>query len=206
MKKLLFILLSYCLIFSSCKKTPTTPEMPEKHPPVINFFKAEPSQIKYGESSTLSWDVSNATTVEIDHGIGQVPLSGSTVVKPESDTTYTLTAKNIDGTSTKTCTIKVEAIANVIMIEGPIFEDGYSLFTYKGIVKNIGNKKAEWVKIYIYIRKSNGDLITFDYSYADDYELDPGETSPWDVLFWDPDKKIRNSMDKSKTTYEIKWE
>ena len=97
-------------------------------------------------------------------------------------------------------------IANVIMFEGPIYEDGNLIFTYKGVVKNVGNKLAEYVKIYIYIRKSDSSLITYDYMYADDPHLNPGETSPWSLIFWDDDKKIRNQMDKSKMTYEIKWD
>lgn len=41
----------------------------------------------------LSWDaVLNATTVNIDHGIGSVTTPGSTTVRPSTTTTYTLPA------------------------------------------------------------------------------------------------------------------
>ena len=53
-------------------------------------MKSNPSTITVGESSNLSWSVTNATTVTIDNGIGSVALTGTTVVSPTTDTTYTL--------------------------------------------------------------------------------------------------------------------
>lgn len=60
-----------------------------------------------GETATLSWSVSNATKVEIDQGIGVVEASGSRQVAPTSNTTYTLTATNNDGSVTKSAAIEV---------------------------------------------------------------------------------------------------
>ena len=96
--------------------------------------------------------------------------------------------------------------ANVIMLEGPLFEDGYTIFWYKGRVKNIGQATAEFAKIYIYCRKSDSTLIAQEWSYIDDTEIVPDETSAWDVLFSDDNHSIRDQMDKAKTTYEIKWD
>jgi hypothetical protein len=94
--------------------------------------------------------------------------------------------------------------ANVVMIEGPVFVDGYSLFEYQGRVKNAGDATAKLTDVYIYLRRSDNSLIEQDYAYVG--ELTPGETAPWNVLFWDEDHAKRNAMDKSKTTYEIKWD
>lgn len=99
-----------------------------------------------------------------------------------------------------------EKAANVIMFEGPIFEDGYTIFWYKGRVKNVGNANADFGKIYVYVRKSDNSLIAQEWSYIDDTDLAPQETSAWDVLFSDDNHAIRDAMDKSKTTYEIKWD
>jgi len=96
--------------------------------------------------------------------------------------------------------------ANVVMIEGPVFVDGYSIFEYQGRVKNNGDATAKFAKVYIYLRRSDNSLIEQDYSYIDDTDLAPGETAPWDVLFSDDDDAKRNAMDKSKTTYEIMWD
>jgi hypothetical protein len=65
--------------------------------PVINSFVSDPNSITPGASSMLSWNVSNATTVSIDRGIGSVGLTGSTSVSPGTTTTYTLTATNASG-------------------------------------------------------------------------------------------------------------
>jgi parallel beta-helix repeat protein len=77
--------------------------------PIINSFSASPLTITAGESSTLSWSVTDAaTTVTIDQGIGTVTApSGSTSVSPTSTTIYTLTATNSAGSSTATVTITV---------------------------------------------------------------------------------------------------
>jgi hypothetical protein len=54
-------------------------------------FSASPSSINPGDSSTLSWNVPNATGVTIS-GVGSFGPSGTAAVSPSSTTTYTLTA------------------------------------------------------------------------------------------------------------------
>jgi hypothetical protein len=75
--------------------------------PVISSFSASPVNINLGGSSTLSWDVSGCTTVNIDQGIGNVALSGTRVVSPTKTTTYTLTSINEVGISTATAQVVV---------------------------------------------------------------------------------------------------
>ena len=70
-------------------------------------FAASPDDIATGQTSTLVWDTTNATSVTIDHGLGSQPLSGSTSVSPASTRTYTLTAVGPGGTSTSTATLTV---------------------------------------------------------------------------------------------------
>jgi hypothetical protein len=96
--------------------------------------------------------------------------------------------------------------AKVVVIEGPLFEDGYSIFWYKGRVRNDGEITAKFSKIYFYIRDSGNSLIAQEWTYIDDTDLVPAETSAFDVLFSDDGHSIRDRMDKSKTTYEIKWD
>jgi hypothetical protein len=78
-------------------------------PPVINFFTATPATVTAGQtSSTLSWSVSNATSISIDNGLG--PQSGTTAaVSPAATTTYTLTATNAAGSVTAQATVTVTA-------------------------------------------------------------------------------------------------
>jgi YD repeat-containing protein len=60
-----------------------------------------------GQMATLSWIASNADTVNIDNGIGEVSPYGSIYVSPTKTTTYTITATNPAGSTTDTVTLKV---------------------------------------------------------------------------------------------------
>lgn len=73
----------------------------------ITSFTATPAIITQGQSTTLAWTLSGATSASIDQGVGAV--SGSNVtVSPTSDTTYTLTASNAAGsTTTDKVTVRV---------------------------------------------------------------------------------------------------
>jgi subtilase family serine protease len=82
---------------------------PPVTPPVISSFSAAPTSIAAGSTSTLTWNVSNATAVTISHGVGSVALSGSSVVSPAASTTYTLTAANMGYFSQATTTVTVTA-------------------------------------------------------------------------------------------------
>ncbi len=79
-------------------------------PPTLQivFFTANPPQINQGQSSTLSWQVLNATTVTVSAVSGNQPGTGTAQVSPQQTTTYTLTASN--GTQTQTATAVVVVI------------------------------------------------------------------------------------------------
>lgn len=122
------------LVMLSCMSTPesapetkpaaTTPAAPvvEEKPvvnvpitskqdqPVIQQFTIDPAIITAGGSATLTWNVTNATSVMIDHGVGSVPVSGTRKVNPTTSTIYKLTASNASGASAvKTVSIIVNA-------------------------------------------------------------------------------------------------
>ena len=75
--------------------------------PNIHSFNTSRSQIKAGQSSTLTWWVSNADEVRIEPGIGTVSSLGSKTVAPSTTTTYTIIAKNEAGESRETRRIEV---------------------------------------------------------------------------------------------------
>jgi hypothetical protein len=75
--------------------------------PVILSFTAAPSPIILGQPSTLAWNVSNATSVSIDNGVGSVATTGHRSVTPVITTTYTLAATGAGGSSTATATVTV---------------------------------------------------------------------------------------------------
>jgi hypothetical protein len=63
-----------------------------------------------GQPLTLSWNVKNASSVNIQPGIGPIAAGGSRLVSPASDTTYTLTALNSGGPSQKSVSVTVKPV------------------------------------------------------------------------------------------------
>ena len=68
-------------------------------------FSVAPTSIASGQTATLSWSTTNATTVTINQGVGTVAASGTRSVSPTATTTYTLTATNSAGSVTATATV-----------------------------------------------------------------------------------------------------
>jgi hypothetical protein len=77
--------------------------------PAIVSFVATPAIVSSGQSSTLSWTVTGATSLSIDGGVGTVGASGTRAVSPSASTTYTLTASNPAGSATGTARVTVNA-------------------------------------------------------------------------------------------------
>jgi len=98
---LFFAMIVLVLVAGCSGPAPTTP--------IINSFLANPTSITVGESSNLSWSVTDATTVVIDQSIGSVASTGTTAVSPVTSTTYTLTATNVAGSVTASVTVTVGA-------------------------------------------------------------------------------------------------
>jgi hypothetical protein len=108
LKKLVFLslsLLSLLILIPGCFTFQTTPSAAA--PPVIGVFSNNPATISSGGTSTLVWNVTGATSVSIDQGIGVVGASGTKVVSPATSTTYTMTATNSAGTITRSAVVTV---------------------------------------------------------------------------------------------------
>jgi peptidoglycan-associated lipoprotein len=115
------LMLALVMFVVGCgKKVPPPPPAPPPTPgdgrgassssvdkPVINSFTAEPSTIERGQASTLSWSISNATDMSIDHGVGAVQSRAQRQVFPSATTTYALTANGPSGSDTRTVTVEV---------------------------------------------------------------------------------------------------
>ena len=73
----------------------------------------KPDTIVQGQSSTLTWQVTNAATFSISPAVasGTLPMSGSASVSPSQTTTYTATAADSAGRSTST-TVTVTVVAS----------------------------------------------------------------------------------------------
>lgn len=85
---------TYTLTASGPAGTVTKSTVLTVNAPIVAVFNVDPNIIAVGSLATLHWDVSGATSVSIDQGIGDVPPVGSKAVYPYYTTTYTLTASS----------------------------------------------------------------------------------------------------------------
>jgi uncharacterized protein (TIGR03437 family) len=133
--------------------------------PTISSFSASPSTITAGQSSTLSWSVSNATSISIDNGIGTVTGSSRTV-NPATTTTYVLTASNAGGTRTASATVNV---ASACTVSGGVANDTMFV-SNNGTLSNAG---SSWYQSF-----SLGAATTFDFRVASDYKVQASIFAP----------------------------
>jgi hypothetical protein len=63
--------------------------------------------IPLGETATLQWQVTGATSISITPGPGTVDASGTRVVTPDQTTVYVLAARNSAGVVTHTALVTV---------------------------------------------------------------------------------------------------
>lgn len=94
--------------------------------PVIAFFTANPSSIRAGECTTLSWGkVDYAFEVTVDNNIGGVATPGSKEICPGATTTFVMAAVGPGGTTEGRLTVTVSPgqLANLpdIIIESILF-------------------------------------------------------------------------------------
>lgn len=78
----------------------------------INNFNASPELIGPGDPTVLSWNVSGASNISIEPGIGVVGANGSLSVSPPQTTTYKLIAadKGQEEVALRTVTVKEESV------------------------------------------------------------------------------------------------
>ncbi|MEW8155028.1 MAG: toll/interleukin-1 receptor domain-containing protein [Candidatus Thiodiazotropha endolucinida] len=69
--------------------------------PSIVELQADPNRIEQGSTTTLKWVTKNAKKVRIQPNIGTVAVSGSKVIRPRENTTYTLVATGPDNRHAK---------------------------------------------------------------------------------------------------------
>ncbi|MDF1712746.1 MAG: lamin tail domain-containing protein, partial [Akkermansiaceae bacterium] len=118
--------------------------------PTINSFTANGSDFNSGGSVTLSWDVSDADSVEITPGIGSVNATGSTSFTASFTEIYKLTATNAEGPTTATVQITVDGLAlapriSEFVASNSSFDDG-------------DGNSSDWIEIH------NRNTTPFDIS------------------------------------------
>ncbi len=114
----LFYGIGLALVLAACTGEPSG------DPPVINSFTASDRLLSPGDTSTLTWDVENATELEItaDTGqhVGDVTGESSRDVSHTETTTHTLRATNAFGSDTETVTVNVITVSSAFPADIPV--------------------------------------------------------------------------------------
>ncbi len=110
----LFTALAAVVLTAGCGPKKVTPPPPPPPPPPVAArptvtLQASPDTINKGESSTLSWNSTDATQLSIAPEVGAVTAQGSTKVTPSDSTTYTITASGPGGSASATASVSVNA-------------------------------------------------------------------------------------------------
>jgi uncharacterized repeat protein (TIGR01451 family) len=84
--------------------------------PQCDSFSANPTSIVTNNSTTLTWETSNATRVAINNGIGNVSADGSKSVTPLVTTTYVLSVFDQSEQLKDTCEVTVTVSDNPVPI------------------------------------------------------------------------------------------
>lgn len=96
------------------------PATPKPQPQPTITANAVPNDIEQGKSATIHWSTQNASQVVFEGS--PFEANGHIDVTPNTDTTYTLTAKGLGGEKTEHVTVKVHAKA-VTITEKPTTVD-----------------------------------------------------------------------------------
>jgi peptidoglycan-associated lipoprotein len=168
----LVLCLGLLLVSSSCKKrtpssarppAPPAPHLADRPPttksaPTIEL-KASPSTIERGDQTTLSWASTNANSVLIDGGIGNVAETGTLVLSPRESTTYTAIAKGSDSDTRASTRVTVVDRSDRSVVSGDLeglqraIEEGkvrpvffqYDLAELSAEGKSILTENARWI-------------------------------------------------------------
>ena len=106
---MLVILMAVVMVLAGCnKKVKPAPPPPAPPPPPAAptaTLSADPNTIEKGQSTTLTWQTTNATDVTL--GPNKVDGNGSATFSPTDSTTFRLVAKGPGGTQEATARVTV---------------------------------------------------------------------------------------------------
>ena len=146
--------------------------------PVINSFLAEPEDITAGDTSSLSWSVSNASSITMTPGVFRQtdPIvitentSDNATVSPSVTTSYTLTAINDTGSVDETITITVWP-QEILDWSGTWDTNWGTMYLTQSLGKIAGTYDYDDGKIEGYISKNlSGNMMVGTWSEYPSYE------------------------------------
>ena len=132
-------------------------------PPAVSL-SASPTSIERGQSATLRWSSTNATSASITPGIGTVPTSGSRRVSPTGTTTYRITVRGADGqTASASATVTVtEPPASLAPADQNAFND---VFVGKRVSTGVPNYYIDFTSPGRFKETEGSDEYTGGYAY-----------------------------------------
>ena len=186
------------------------------NPPIIEYFIANPTSIKLGDKSELSWSVTNADTRIITQNFDPAGLDvdpiGTYLVGPTVTTIFTLTATNDAGQTTSSCEVEILPRAMIelswVVIHAIYYEANLFEVVYEFDMQESGGVGGQINELAIKI-SDNGNVI-LDYLPVASFE--PSSTfshSDRRTMYWQP-KLIKvwvNGVDDNgyKFSYTIDW-
>jgi sugar lactone lactonase YvrE len=117
--------------------------------PSIRSFTVSPATIDLGQDITLAWDVTGATSVSIDNGVGVV--TGTTItLKPTKDSTYTLTASCAAGSAMASAGVIVRLPSPPVFTSHPtsITVNEGTVVTFSAAAEGNPAPTMSWVRAY----------------------------------------------------------
>ena len=93
----LFGLVAFALMANGRKPVAAAQLAPPVSPTVA--LSASPASAQAGQTVTLTWSSTNATSITLEPSVGRVAAQGSTTIKPSQSTTYTVTATGPGGSA-----------------------------------------------------------------------------------------------------------
>jgi len=136
-----------------CPKGAMAPPPP---PAPTASLSADPASVKQNKCATLTWSTTNASSVSIDQGVGNVSPSGSQQVCPGKTTNYTLTVAGAGGTKTAATTVTVIPLSKKTVVF-----DAVALFDFdKAELKPEGKEQIKAYREEATAELSRADKIT----------------------------------------------
>jgi peptidoglycan-associated lipoprotein len=108
----LYGVIALAIVGVGCKHpapvTPAAPAAPPPPPPQPTVtLQATPPNVQRGQSTTLQWSSTNATSLTLTPGVGNVSPQGNTSVTPNDSATYTITAMGPGGSANASARVTV---------------------------------------------------------------------------------------------------
>jgi hypothetical protein len=148
-------------------------------PPIVRLLESDDDTLTAGQSTTLRWELINATTATLSPGIGPIaPTNGSITIQPSATTVYTLTASNEAGIVTASLPIGV----NVELAPPQITE---FMASNGGQLSDEDGDKSDWIELHNpnpYSLKLGGYSLTDNPTNLTQWTLPNARIKPYGFL------------------------